>query len=370
MQPDETYMQHALELARRGEGRTCPNPPVGAVIVSADRIVGEGYHPAAGEPHAEIHALREAGELSRGATAYVTLEPCSHHGRTGPCADALIQAGIRRVVAGVRDPNPRVSGQGFARLKEHHIEVEVGIGESECRRLIAPFAKHLATGMPFVTLKSAMTLDGKTATSFGDSQWISNEQSRRLVHQVRHRRDGIMVGVGTVLRDNPRLTTRINGHGKDPVRIVVDSTLRTPLQSAVVSNDSSARTLIATTPQASKEKIRKLEQAGVGILLCNEHEGRGVDLHDLMRQLGQYPLQHILLEGGGILNQSLLSAGLIDRMMVFVAPLLLGGSDGKGIFSGHGPQHLTGAVRLSELRMTEIEGDLLIEGEVQGCLPD
>jgi len=369
MTTDEIYMQRALDLARQGEGRTCPNPPVGAVIVSGEKVAGVGYHPAAGEPHAEIFALREAAEAARGATVYVTLEPCAHHGRTGPCAEALIEAGVRRVVAGTEDPNPRVAGRGFARLREQGIEVEVGVAAAACRHLIAPFAKHLATGLPFVTLKSALTLDGKTATSLGESQWISCAASRELVHQLRNRVDGIMVGVGTVLRDNPRLNTRLADGGRDPVRIIIDSTLRTPLQSAVVVNESSAPTIIATTPQASRERIRELGSAGVEVLVCNEREGSGVDLHDLMQQLGRYPLQHLLLEGGGILNQSLLNAGLIDRVMVFVAPLMMGGSDGKGMFSGHGPQHLSGAVRLTDLRVTEVAGDLLVEGEVDRCLP-
>jgi diaminohydroxyphosphoribosylaminopyrimidine deaminase / 5-amino-6-(5-phosphoribosylamino)uracil reductase len=369
MTPDETYMLRALDLARKGEGRTCPNPPVGAVIVSGETVIGEGYHPAAGEPHAEIHALRAAGGAAKGATLYVTLEPCAHHGRTGPCVEALIEAGVKRVVAGIQDPNPQVAGRGFAQLRDKGIEVQVGVREAESRRLIAPFAKHLTTGLPFVTLKAALTLDGKTATSLGESQWISCEASRELVHQFRNRVDGIMAGIGTVLRDNPRLTTRISGDSRDPVRVIVDSTLRTPLQSAVIATDSAAATLIATTPQASKEQIRELERAGAEILICNEQEGSGVDLHDLMRQLGKYPLQHILLEGGGILNQSLLAAGLIDRVMLFVAPLLMGGSDGKGLFSGHGPQHLTGTIQLTDLRVTEISGDLLIEGEVARCLP-
>jgi diaminohydroxyphosphoribosylaminopyrimidine deaminase / 5-amino-6-(5-phosphoribosylamino)uracil reductase len=370
MTADELYMRHALDLARKGEGRTCPNPPVGAVIVSGGKIVGSGFHPAAGQSHAEIFALREAGEQARDATAYVTLEPCSHQGRTGPCADALVEAGISRVVVGIQDPNPLVAGRGLARLREHDIAVQIGPAESECRRLLAPFAKHIVTGIPFVTMKAAVTLDGKTATSQGESQWISNEQSRQLAHQLRNRVDGIMVGVGTVLRDNPRLTTRIDGVGRDTLRIVVDSTLRTPLQAAIVTTESAARTLIATTPVASRDKIRELEKAGVEILVCNEREGSGVDLHDLMRQLGQYPLQHLMLEGGAILNQSFLKAGLVDRCMVFVAPLLLGGSDGKGIFSGYGPQHLSGAVQLTDLRMTEMAGDILIEGEVLKCLPD
>lgn len=367
---DDRHMLQALDLARKGEGRTCPNPPVGALVVSGETIVGRGFHPAAGQPHAEIFALREAGELAVGATIYVTLEPCCHQGRTGPCTEALIQAGIKRVVVGTVDPNPQVAGGGVARLREAGIEVAIGALEEDCRRLIAPFARHISTGMPFVTLKSAMTLDGKTATSFGDSKWISNEKSRDRVHLLRNKVDGIMVGVGTVLRDNPKLTTRIEGDGRDPVRIVVDSRLRIPLEAAVVTLDSPAPTLIATTPQASKEKIAQLEKYGVNVLVCNEQEGSGVDLVDLMRQLGRYPLQHVLLEGGALLNQGMLQSGLIDRVQFYVSPRLLGGSDGKGVFSGHGPQHLSGAIPLGQLRTTWVAGDLLIEGEVQRCLPD
>lgn len=369
MTVDPIHMQLALDLARKGEGRTCPNPPVGAVVVSGDQVVGTGFHRAAGQPHAEIVALEAAAGAARNATVYVTLEPCCHHGRTGPCSEALINAGVRRVVAGIQDPNPQVAGRGFERLRKHGIEVVSGIMESECRRLIAPFARHLATGRPFVTLKSAMTLDGRTATSFGESQWISNASSRHLVHQLRNRVDAIITGVGTVLRDNPRLTTRLEENAVDPVRIIVDSTLRTPTQAAVITGGSSAATIIATTPQASRVKIRELEQAGAEILVCNEREGQGVDLADMMAQLGRYPLQHLLLEGGGLLNQSMLAAGLIDRVMVFVAPRLMGGSDGKGLFSGYGPQHLSGLVKLTDLRVRDIAGDLLIEAEVESCSP-
>jgi len=364
------YMRRALELARRGEGRTCPNPPVGAVVVADGRIVGEGFHPRAGEPHAEIHALRQAGEAARGATIYVTLEPCSHQGRTGPCADALIAAGVARVVVAVQDPNPLVAGSGLQKLRAAGLEVETGLCAAEAACLLAPFAHHITCGCPFVTLKAAMTLDGRTATAAGESQWISGEASRRDVHELRNRVDGILVGVGTVLRDNPRLTTRLGGEGRDAVRVVVDSRLRIPLDAALITQVSAAPTLVATTPLAPKRKIAELQDRGVQVLTCNEIEGQGVDLRDLLRQLGGYPLQHLMLEGGALLNQSFLAAGLVDRIRLYVAPQLFGGSDGKGLFSGYGIMHLAQATRLGELRVERFGSDLRIEGEVLRCSPD
>lgn len=370
MPENQQFMQQALDLASHGEGRTRPNPPVGAVIVRDGRVVGRGFHAAAGEPHAEINALRQAGDAARGADVYVTLEPCAHRGRTGPCTAALIEAGVRRVFVGCVDPNPHVAGGGVARLAERGIEVTTGVLESECRRLIAPFAKHVRTRRPFVTLKAAVTLDGKTATVTGESQWITSPESRAQVHRLRDRVDAIMVGVGTLLRDNPRLTTRLeDGKGADPWRIVVDSTLRTPPDAAMLRVESDAPTLIATTPQAPISRRNALEQAGAEVLVCNAIEGEGVDLHDLMRQLGERNLMHLLIEGGATLNQSLLQAGLIDRLMLYVGPLLFGGNDGKGLFAGHGCSMLAAARRLVDLRTSRIGGDLLIEGELQPCLP-
>lgn len=360
-------MRRALELGAQAEGRTRPNPAVGAVVVRDDTIVGEGYHPAAGQPHAEIFALRDAAGLALGADLYVTLEPCSHQGRTGPCTEAIIAAGIARVFVGTQDPNPQVAGSGIRRLQEAGIQVEVGLCQSDCRRLIAPFAKHVTTGLPYVILKSAVTLDGQTATSTGDSQWISNTVSREEVHRLRDRVDAIMVGIGTVLSDDPRLTTRLPG-GRDPQRIVVDSHLRTPPEAALLHLDSTASTLIAHLAVAPQENRQHLVENGAELLEAAACDGH-VDLHDLLEQLGRRGVQSILLEGGAQLNAAFLKAGLVDRMMVFVAPKVIGGSGGPGIFAGAGVACLADAVGLEEIRVSRFGDDVLIEGEVKRCLP-
>lgn len=362
----EQYMQRALDLARQGVGRTRPNPAVGAVIVREGQVVGEGFHPAAGEPHAEIFALRQAGELARGADLYVTLEPCSHQGRTGPCAEAVVAAGIGRLFIGTLDPNPKVCGRGRARIEAAGIPVVVGLLEEECRRLIAPFAKHVVTGLPYLILKSAITLDGFTATATGDSQWITNPSSRLQVHHLRDQVDGILVGIGTVLADNPQLTTRLPEGGRNPLRIVVDSTLKIP-EDAALLNGSSAPPLIVTTARAPQKRIDALSALGVEILTIPEGEG-GVDLAAMMAELGRRGLQSILLEGGAHLNGAALRVGLVDRVMVFIAPKLLGGGDGRGIFAGPGARLLDGAVELDHLRVSRFGDDILVEGEVRKCL--
>lgn len=362
-------MARALELARKAEGRTRPNPAVGAVLVRQGRIVGEGFHPAAGQPHAEIFALREAAELARGADLYVTLEPCSHQGRTGPCADAVVAAGVSRVFVGAGDPNPQVSGQGIARLRQAGIAVETGVLEVECRRLIASFVKHITTGLPYVILKTAVTLDGKTATSTGQSQWISGPESRAEVHRVRDRVDAVLVGIGTLIRDHARLTTRLaGGGGRDALRVIVDSSLRITEEESVLHLQSEATTLLATTSRACKEKVGRLTKPGVEVVEL-PLDGDRVDLKALLKELGDRGVQSVLLEGGAVLNQSFLEAGLIDRMMVFVAPRVLGGSDGKGIFSGAGPIRLADAVQLQDVRVSCFGQDTLIEGEVCRCSP-
>ena len=366
MRLTEDYMALALELGRRAEGRTRPNPPVGSVLVRDKAIVGEGFHPEAGQPHAEIFALRQAGEKARGADLYVTLEPCSHQGRTGPCAEAVITAGIGRVFIGTQDPNPLVAGRGIAALQAAGIPVEVGILEPECRRLIAPFAKHVTTGLPFVILKSAMTLDGKTATSSGDSQWISGPESREHVHRLRDRVDAVMVGIGTVLNDNPRLTTRLPDGGRDPLRIVVDSGLRIPEEAAALSVSPEAGALIVTTHAAPEDKVARLLERGVQVLRVDDRDGR-VDPACLMAELGARGIQSVLLEGGSELGSSLMQAGLIDRVMIFVAPVLIGGDDGKGLFAGRGAAFISDARRLSDVRVRRFGDDVLIEGEVEKC---
>lgn len=361
-------MQRALDLARQTEGHTAPNPAVGAVIVRDGRIIGEGFHPAAGQAHAEIFALQQAGVAARGATLYVTLEPCCHTGRTGPCSTALIAAGIVRVVAGCRDPNPQVAGGGFEQLRNVGVKVECGILYDECRRLIAPFAKHIRTGLPYVTLKAGITLDGAVATASGESRWITSAESRVAVHSLRDRHDAIMVGIGTVIADNPRLTTRLpQGGGKNPLRIVVDSQLRTPPSSAIFAEEG--KTLILTTTAASAGAVAALSSENVEILRVAEDAGQ-VNLQDAMKKLGARGIQSILLEGGGRLHHSALHAGIVDRLCLFVAPLLLGGS-GRPLFSGVGVASLQSAFRLRQLHVERYGDDVLLEGELESsCLQD
>lgn len=361
-------MRQAIDLARLGEGRTRPNPAVGALIVKDGEIVGRGYHPKAGQPHAEIFALREAGDLARGADMYVTLEPCSHYGRTGPCADAIIKAGLARVYVGTLDPNPQVAGAGIRKLQDAGVVVHCGVLEHLCRRIIAPFAKHILTAQPFVVLKSAITLDGKTATASGHSQWVTSAASRHEVHKIRDRMDGIMVGIGTVLHDDPQLNTRLPDGGRDPERIVVDSSLRIPEDAAILHLQSSAATLIATTARASIDKIETIRATGAEVLVLPESDGR-VDLHALMVALGERGLQSILLEGGAELNGAFWRAGLVDRVMMFIAPKIVGGNGGKGVFKGQGVLTMTEATVLKDVRVTHFGDDTLIEGEVATCSP-
>lgn len=364
------FMHQALELARQGVGRTAPNPAVGSVVVVDGKIVGRGFHPQAGQPHAEIFALRDAGGQCKGADLYVTLEPCSHHGKTGPCCEAIIAARIARVFIGVQDPNPLVSGRGVDRLRAAGIEVNVGVCEQECRHLLAPFFKHITTGKPLVILKAGLTLDGFLATSTGDSQWITCEQSRRHVHHVRDRVDAIMVGIGTVLHDNPRLTTRLSHGGRDPLRVVVDSRLRIPLDAKILHLDSCAKTVIATTDLASHEKFAQLkENPKVEILVLPRIDNQ-VDLDALLMRLGDRNIQTVLVEGGALLNHSLFTQQLIDRVMIYIAPKLIGGNDAKGVFAGKGVTKLSDALELKEVRTQNFGNDVLFEGEVVPCLPD
>jgi len=357
-------MRHALSLARRGQGKTSPNPAVGCVIVREGKVVGRGWHRKAGTPHAEVHALNEAGALAAGADVYVTLEPCSHFGKTPPCAKALIEAGVARVYVGMVDPNPLVSGKGIAMLREAGIAVETGFLEESCRQVNRPFIKWIQTRLPYVILKSALTLDGKTATISGDSKWITGDKSRREVHRLRGKLDAIMVGVGTVVKDDPQLTCRVPG-GKDPLRVVVDSQLRIPLHAALLSVKSEAKTLIATC-SSDAARIEALTSRGAEVLLCRESEGR-VDLADLFRRLGERGVQSILLEGGSHLAGAALRAGLIDRCMIFLAPKLVGGA-GMGLFAGEGTALMADAIRLEGTTVKRVGEDILVEATPKNVL--
>jgi len=363
MHGDTASMRRALRLAALGR-HASPNPMVGCVIVNdAGQIVGEGWHPRAGEPHAEVFALREAGERARGATAFVTLEPCSHHGRTPPCADALLAAGIKRVVCAMADPDERVSGSGFEKLRRGGAEVAVGLLEAEARALNAAYIKHRTTGLPWVVLKTAMTLDGKITTSTGDSKWITSPVARRAVHrQLRDWCDGVMTGVGTVLADDPALTTRlIHKAGRNPWRIIVDSQLRTPLDSQVVRQSAlDGKTILATIPDADPQRRAALEERGCHILLCEPSDGH-VDLSDLLRRLGtRGDMISVLVESGGQLAASLLSAHLVDRWLAFIAPKIVGGTDAPGPV---GPVGTLGIRRMAEALKVQFQ-------QVRRCGPD
>lgn len=363
-------MRRALALARRAEGWTSPNPMVGAVLVKDGRVVGEGYHRRAGTPHAEAHALARAGEAARGATLYVNLEPCSHYGRTPPCADALIRAGVARVVAAMQDPNPRVAGRGLARLREAGVQVEVGLLEREARRLNEAFCKHVTTGLPFTVLKTAMSLDGKIATRTGHSRWITGEAARAEAHRLRHRADAVLVGVGTVLADDPRLTVRLpGGPWKNPWRVVVDSFLRTPPGAAMLQEEG--RTIIATTAAAPARARAALQEAGAEVWLLPGKDR--VDLPALWRRLGEEGVTHLLVEGGGEINAALLAAGLVDKVVAFVAPRIVGGQAAPGPVGGAGAATMEEALELADLSVRRVGRDVMLSGYlggVTGCSPD
>lgn len=357
---DEIFMREALRIARNAEGRTSPNPLVGAVVVRDGKIIAEGWHRQAGTPHAEVHALNMAGDLARGATLYVTLEPCSHFGRTPPCAKKIVAAGIKRVVAAMSDPNPKVSGRGFEILRSAGIEVEVGLLESEARQLNENFLKWVTQKLPFVTMKFACSLDGKIATVSGESQWISGEASRKFSHHLRDINDAILVGVGTVLADNPSLTTRLVD-GKNPVRVIVDSNARTPLTANVVA-DKSARTIIATTSNAPTEKISALKSCGVEIITAGD--GERVDLEILLRTLAEREITSVLVEGGGKIHFAMLNAGLVDKVLAFIAPKIIGGSNALTAVEGAGFVKLSDAVTLKNFTAQQLGEDFLLIGYV------
>lgn len=364
---DDTYMQLALSLAQKGAGWTNPNPMVGAVIVKRDRMIGQGYHQRCGDLHAERNALANCTESPKGATLYVTLEPCCHYGKTPPCTDAILEAGISRVVIGSADPNPLVAGKGMQILRQHGISVTEGICRAQCDALNQVFFHYIQHKTPYVVMKYAMTMDGKIATRTGQSQWITGETARQQVQKDRHRYSAILVGVGTVLADDPLLTCRLP-NSKNPVRVICDSQLRTPLASRIVQTAATVPTILATCCDAP-ERLAPYQQAGCQICILPTLNGR-VDLRQLMRQLGQQGIDSVLLEGGGTLNWSALQAGIVHKVQVYIAPKLFGGQSAISPVGGLGIAQPADCVQLSIPTVTQLGNDLLLESEVLPCLQE
>ena len=359
---DEKYMRLAMQLAGNAIGRTSPNPLVGAVIVKDNRVVGCGWHRKAGTPHAEVHALNQAGELAQGADVYVTLEPCAHYGKTPPCAKALVEAKVKNVYGGLLDVNPKVAGKGFKILEDAGIHVEYGFLQDELRKQNEVFFKWIEHKKPFIVLKAAMTLDGKIATVTGQSKWITNETSRAYGYKLRDIYDGIMVGINTVIEDNPMLTARVDG-GKNPIRIVVDSSLKIDINANVVQ-DKSAKTIVATTDKADKDKILKLQAQDVDVIVVDKDENDKVDIEKLLDILGQQNICSILVEGGATLSGSFVAKKLVDKVYFFIAPKIVGGKEAKTPVAGTGILNLQEALALKDIQIEKLEEDILIIGRV------
>ena len=359
---DEQYMRLAIELAMKGCGNVAPNPMVGAVIVKDGQVIGKGYHRKYGDLHAERNALRNCAQNTAGATMYVTLEPCCHYGKQPPCTEAIVNAKISKVVIGSRDPNPLVSGKGVRYLKENGIEVVEDFLKEECDKINYVFFHFIKTGLPYVVMKYAMTIDGKIATGTGDSKWVTGEKARKHVHEDRHRYTGIMVGVGTVLADNPELTCRIPG-GKSPIRIICDTNLKTPIDCRIVKGANEVQVIIATASN-DKEKIKEYE--GLGCKVINvPRKGEHIDLCKLMPKLGKIGIDSILLEGGGKLNWSAIEDNIVNRVQAYISTKIVGGEKAHSPVGGIGINKMSDAILLKNSEIKIYGDDILIESEVK-----
>ena len=370
-------MRRAIELAKKGGGYVHPNPLVGCVVVKDGEVIAEGYHEKYGEFHAERNALTRCQSETKGASLYVTLEPCCHYGKTPPCTEIIIEKGIKKVFVGILDPNPLVAGKGVKILQDAGIEVEVGLCEDEIRELNKVFLKYITTKRPYVIMKTAMTLDGKIAAFTGDSKWVTNEESRKMVHQLRSKMAGVIVGIGTVLADDPMLNVRLDGEHHQPIRIVVDSNLRMPIDSQLVKTAKEYRTIIAIQkPHAEiaenaemdnhkllARKRADLAEFGVEIIECQSNNGH-VDINDLITKLGFLGIDSLLLEGGGTLNAAFLEAGCVDEVWAFIAPKIIGGEGAKTPVSGKGIAKMSDAIQLQNIDIQNINGDILIIGKI------
>ena len=365
MNEDRYYMQRAMELAKYGEGHVNPNPMVGALLVKEGKVIGEGWHARYGDAHAERNALEVCREFANGATLYVTLEPCCHYGKTSPCTKAIIEHRISRVVIATLDPNPVVSGKGVKLLRLAGIEVTVGIEEEAARKQNRIFFKYITTGIPWVTMKSAMTIDGKIATRTGDSKWITSIEAMNRVHEMRAGLMAIVVGIGTVVADNPLLNVRLEGRDiRQPIRVIVDSKARIPPESQIIRTAHLYRTIIAHTSSAPAGRLKILQKAGAETLACKSGEGV-VDIYDLCLKLGQMKIDSLLLEGGGTLNYAFLRIGIVDEIYTFIAPKIMGGAEAKTPVEGEGIEFMSNAIEMVFIETEMIGSDLLIKGSVK-----
>ena len=361
---DEYYMGLAISLARKGIGKVNPNPMVGAVIVKDNKIIGTGYHERYGGKHAEINAIENSRQSLNGSTMYVNLEPCSHFGKTPPCVDKIIESKINKVVISSVDPNPLVQGKGVKKLRDAGIEVKVGVLDKENKKLNEVFLKYIKNKKPFVVMKVAMSLDGKISTTTGQSKWISCDESRRYVHKLRSEVMSILVGINTVIKDNPMLDCRLE-NGKNPIRIIVDTTLKIPIDSKIVSSSKSIRTIVVTTKNANRNVMKLLEDKGVEILTVNLKNNL-VDLKEMINKLGELNIDSILIEGGSSLNFSAINENIVDKIQVYVAPIILGGESSKTPIGGQGVDDIKEAFKLHRLEYKQVGSDILIEGYLKG----
>ena len=359
----------ALELSKKAVGFVNPNPLVGAVIVKDNKIIGEGYHEYFGGPHAEVNAFKNAKADVEGATMYVTLEPCAHYGKTPPCADLIVKNKISKVVVGLVDPNPLVAGKGIEILRSNGIEVTTGVMETEIKKTNEIFLKYITCKKPFCIMKTAMTLDGKISTSIGDSKWISNEKSRAYVHELRNMVSGIMVGIGTVLSDDPELTTRREDKlSKNPIRIIIDSKARIPLDAKVLKCDEKTKTIIVTTKFAADIKVKAIKEKGAEVIITPSEDKR-VNLNYLMRVLGDMGIDSILLEGGSTLNYSALDEGIVDKVITFISPKMFGGTTGKTPVGGEGIELVKDAILFTGTEVTRFDEDIMVEAYIKKSSP-
>lgn len=358
----QQYMQLALEIAKKGMGHTSPNPMVGCVVVKDDQIVAEGYHERCGGFHAERNALTSCTEDLTGAQLYVTLEPCCHHGKTPPCTDIIIERGIGKVYVGSMDPNPQVAGKGVAILRENGIEVETGILEEECLALNDIFFHYITTNMPYVAMKYAMTLDGKIATYTGDSKWVTGEEARQHVHELRKQYSAIMVGIGTVLADDPMLNCRIE-EGVDPIRVVCDSNLRIPLDCQLVKTAKEIPTIVCYA-QGEEQKLQALREAGVELIANDADDGK-VDFSEVMKLLGKRGVDSVIIEGGGTFHGTVLKSGLVQKIYCYIAPKMIGGKDAKSPVEGDGFSLMKDALAVSDMKIVKLGQDICISGHVK-----